>query len=132
MRRSQGSASGSDAAPAVADQPRSARRAILDDVRSRLHDIAAELEDEAPGRDGAEPIVHRLRKLQLDLEVMTRSTEDDREQLAHAFRTPLSAIAGWIAVLREQADNPATVRQAADVLERSVTTLARIVDKSTR
>ena len=123
-------ASGSDAAPVAADGPRSARRAILDDVRTRLHDLAAELDGTV--HDGGEPIVPRLRKLQVDLEVLTRSTENDKEHLAHALRTPLNAIAGWIAVLREHADNPATVRQAADVLARSVSTLARIVDASTR
>ena len=125
-------ASGSDAAPVAADGPRSARRVILDDVRTRLLHLAAELDGTLPGHDGGQPIVPRLRKLQVDLEVLTRSTEDDREHLAHALRTPLNAIAGWIAVLREHADNPATVRQAADVLARSVSTLARIVDASTR
>jgi signal transduction histidine kinase len=116
----------------AAGGPRSARRAILDDIRSGLHHLAAEFEGRAPNRHDADPIVHRLRALQADLDLLIRSAEDDRELLAHALRTPLNAIAGWIGVLREHAENPATVHQAADVLDRSVSALTRIVDASTR
>lgn len=121
-----------DPARRAAGGPSSARRAILDDVRSGLHHLAAEFEDRAPGGHEADPIAHRLRALQADLDILIRSAEDDRELLAHALRNPLNAIAGWIGVLREHAENPATVHQAADVLDRSVTALTRIVDASTR
>ena len=123
---------GAEPARIVAGGACSARRAILDDVRSRLHDIAAELEGTVPQRGEAEPIVRRLRALQADLDLLKRATEDDRELLAHALRNPLNAIAGWIGVLREHAENPATIHQAADVLDRSVSALTRIVDASTR
>jgi signal transduction histidine kinase len=116
----------------VAGGSRSARQAILDDIRSRLHHITAELEGTVPGRGESEPIVCRLRALQADLDLLKRSVEDDRELMSHALRTPLNAIAGWIGVLREHAGNPATVHQAADVLDRSVSALTRIVDASTR
>ena len=94
--------------------------------------MAAELEGTVPARDEGEPLVHRLRALQADLDLLIRSAEDDRELLAHALRSPLNAIAGWIGVLREHAGNPATVHQAAEVLDRSVSVLTRIVDASTR
>ena len=124
--------SGTEPTPVSAGGPHSARRAILDDVRSELQRMAAELEGTVPGRDEGEPIVHRLRALQVDLDLLIRSAEDDRELLAHALRSPLNAIAGWIGVLREHAGNPATVHQAAEVLDRSVSVLTRIVDASTR
>ena len=120
-------------APSVLPEvPRSARQAILDDVRSRLRSLAAELEDTGPGEGDPESIARRLRSLAAALEVLSRSAEDEREHLAHALRNPLNAMAGWIGVLRLHADNPTTVHQAASVLDRSVTTLARIVDASTR
>lgn len=124
--------SGTEATRVSAGGPHSARRAILDDIRSELHRMAAELEGTAPGPGDGEPIVHRLRALQADLDLLIRSAEDDRELLAHALRSPLNAIAGWIGVLREHAGNPATVHQAAEVLDRSVSALTRIVDASTR
>lgn len=85
-----------------------------------------------PGQGDPESIVRRLRSLEAALEVLSRSAEDERQQLAHALRNPLNAVAGWIGVLRQHADDPTTVHQAASVLDRSVTTLARIVDTSTR
>ena len=118
--------------PSAADGPRSARQAILDDVRSGLQHLAAEFEDRASDGHETDPIAHRLRALQAHLDILIRSAEDDRELLAHALRTPLNAIAGWIGVLREHAENPATVHQAADVLDRSVSALTRIVDAATR
>lgn len=125
-------ASRSDAAPVI-DAPRSARQAILDDVRSRLHYLAAELEGSvSTGPGDTDSIVHRLRSLEAALDVLNRSAKDEREHLSHALRTPLNALAGWIGVLREHAGNPATVHQAADVLDRSVSALTRIVDNSTR
>ena len=118
--------------PPEISSPRPAREAILDRMRTRLQDIAAELEEILRGADAADPIIRALRALQADLDILSRSAEDDRERLAHALRNPLNAIGGWIAVLREHAGNPATVEQAADVLDRSVSTLSRIVDDSTR
>lgn len=132
MGRPQVITSRSEPSRAVAPARRSSRQAILDDVRSRLHYLAAELEGTIPGHRDAESVVHRLRALEAALDVLNRSAEDEREHLAHALRTPLNALAGWIGVLREHAANPATVHQAADVLDRSVSTLARIVDASTR
>jgi signal transduction histidine kinase len=132
MGRPPATQSRSEAPHVLAEGPRSARQAILDDVRARLNYLAAELEDPGPGEGDPESIVRRLRSLATALEVLNRSAEDEREHLAHALRTPLNAIAGWIGVLRQHADDPSTVHQAAAVLDRSVSTLARIVDASTR
>ena len=132
MGRLPATQSRSEAPSVLAEVPRSARQAILDDVRSRLRDLTGELEDMGPGQGDPESIVRRLRSLEAALEVLSRSAEDERQQLAHALRNPLNAVAGWIGVLRQHADDPTTVHQAAAVLDRSVTTLARIVDASTR
>ena len=132
MGRLPSTPSRSEAPSVLAEAPRSARQAILDDVRSRLRHLAAELEDTGPGEGDPESIARRLRSLEAALEVLSRSAEDEREHLAHALRNPLNAMAGWIGVLREHAENPTTVHQAASVLDRSVSTLARIVDASTR
>lgn len=131
MRRLPATKSRSEGPPVIADVPRSARQAILDDVRSRLHYLTTELEEMGPGQGDPGSIVRRLRSLEAALDVLSRSAEDERQHLAHALRTPLNAIAGWIGVLREHAGNPTTVHQAASVLDRSVSSLARIVDAST-
>jgi signal transduction histidine kinase len=66
--------------------------------------------------------------LHASLEQERRAEHELRHQMSHDLRTPLNAIAGWTHILRLEATTSGTVLRAADVLERNVRALTRLID----
>jgi signal transduction histidine kinase/FixJ family two-component response regulator len=48
--------------------------------------------------------------------------------LGHELRTPLNAITGWLELLRLEAENPKTVHEGVEVIERNVRVQAQLID----
>jgi len=93
----------------------------------------------APIRDASEDmmgvvLVFRDVSQRTALERMTVEAEASRAKdqflamLSHELRAPLSAIAGWLAVLRRSPDDAEIRRRALEVLDRNVTAQAQLVN----
>jgi CheY-like chemotaxis protein len=51
------------------------------------------------------------------------------ERMAHDLRAPLTAILGWAELARERKDDPSTVAQAFDIIERNARAQAQLMDE---
>lgn len=99
-----------------------------EDVRSRLDalEVAVGLLGEAS------TLLAQVRDLREAVEALSQAEEAERHRLAHDLRAPLNAIAGWTQVLRLEKDADDNVRHAADVFDRNVRAMARLLDAFTR
>lgn len=85
---------------------------------------------------GGEPLalaglLDRLRELERAAESLRRATEGEFKHFVHEIRTPLNAIAGWGQIMRDDPITPATVSQAAEVVERNVATIVKTLEAYT-
>lgn len=76
-------------------------------------------------------LASRVTALQASLEEEHRANEEQRHRMSHDLRTPLNAIAGWTHILRLDATTSETVLRAANVFDRNVRALARLIDMYT-
>jgi PAS domain S-box-containing protein len=61
-------------------------------------------------------------------EKQTRMKDEFVATLSHELRTPLSAILGWVQILRKHEDEPETISQGLEVIERNAQVQAQMVD----
>ncbi|MGH7415781.1 MAG: histidine kinase dimerization/phospho-acceptor domain-containing protein [Candidatus Rokuibacteriota bacterium] len=73
----------------------------------------------------------RVAALRASLEEEREAGREERHRLSHDLRVPLNAIAGWTHILRLDAATAATVDRAADVLDRNVRALTRLIEAYT-
>ena len=83
-----------------------------------------------PGEMRAD-LASRVTALQASLETAHRTDREQRHQMSHDLRTPLNAIAGWAHILRLDATTSGTVLRAAEVFDRNVRILTRLIDTYT-
>lgn len=76
-------------------------------------------------------LTSRVTALQASLETEHRADREQRHQMSHDLRTPLNAIAGWTHILRLDAPTSGTVLRAAEVFDRNVRILTRLIDTYT-
>jgi signal transduction histidine kinase len=62
------------------------------------------------------------------VEALQQAQRDERQRRGHEMRTALNAIAGWAHILRLETNATATVTRAADVLDRNVRALTKLID----
>jgi signal transduction histidine kinase/ActR/RegA family two-component response regulator len=84
------------------------RRALLERERERL--LASEQEARA------------------DAEQAARFKDELLASISHELRTPLHAISGWIALLRENLEDPELLAHGLEVIERNVDAQSRLTD----
>lgn len=75
-------------------------------------------------------LASRVTAVQASLETEHCADREQRHQMSHDLRTPLNAIAGWTHILRLDATS-GTVLRAAEVFERNVRILTRLIDTYT-
>src|SRR5689334_7489420 len=51
------------------------------------------------------------------------------ERMAHDLRAPLTAILGWAELARERREDPSTVSQAFDIIERNARAQAQLMEE---
>ena len=68
------------------------------------------------------------RAARIEGERANRLKDEFLATLGHELRTPLNAITGWVELLRLESDNPATIREGVEVIERSVRSQAQLID----
>lgn len=73
-------------------------------------------------------LTDRLTALRTCLEAERVADREELHQLGHDLRAPLNAIAGWAHILRLEATTAGTVLRAADVFDRNVRALTRVID----
>jgi signal transduction histidine kinase len=103
-------------------------------LQAALGALRAEVEcalDTEPGSAALPALRDRLRALETAAGALHRTAEDDFKHFGHELRTPLNAMAGWGQLLRADSTTPATVSQAADVVDRSVAALTRTIEAYT-
>jgi len=76
-------------------------------------------------------LADRLSALRSSLEAERLAGREELHQLSHDLRAPLNAIAGWAHILRLEARTEGTVLRAADVFDRNVRALTRVIERYT-
>jgi CheY-like chemotaxis protein/nitrogen-specific signal transduction histidine kinase len=71
--------------------------------------------------------VHRLERRVADAEAACRQRDELLSIASHALRTPLTAILGWVNLLRAGELDPATSARAIDVIERNARRQADLI-----
>jgi K+-sensing histidine kinase KdpD len=106
------------------DRPETVRERFdaLEGAIGRLGDLS----DEARA-----DLTDRLTALRAGLEADRLAGREELHQLGHDLRAPLNAIAGWAHILRLEATTEGTVLRAADVFDRNVRALTRVIDRYT-
>jgi signal transduction histidine kinase len=64
------------------------------------------------------------------VEALQQAHSDDRQRRGHEMRTALNAIDGWAHILRLETNATATVTRAADVLDRNVRVLTKLIEST--
>ncbi|MEX2224035.1 MAG: histidine kinase dimerization/phospho-acceptor domain-containing protein [Candidatus Rokuibacteriota bacterium] len=95
------------------------RLADLEATSGRLGGLSAEARAD---------LAASLTALRASLEEEREADREERHRLSHDLRVPLNAIAGWTHILRLDAATEATVARAADVLDRNVRALTRLIE----
>ena len=90
-------------------------KAALDDIEVRCPPVAAGPEVRADVLVGLPDALREAQRV-------------ERRRLGHDTRVALGAIAGWTHILRLEKSASETVTRAADVLDRNVRALARVID----
>jgi signal transduction histidine kinase len=101
-------------------------------TRERFEDLEAVV-GRLPGVSDATraDLAGRVAALRGSVEQEREVSRADMSQLGHDLRAPLNAIAGWAHILRLGATTPATVQRAADVFDRNVQALTRLIETYT-
>jgi signal transduction histidine kinase len=99
------------------------------EVMARLHQLEDGLSRLREGPDRA-ALLDALAALRDSLGQRREAEQERRHRIAHDLRVPLNAIAGWTHILKMDAGNPSTVARAADVLQRNVQALTRLIEAS--
>src|SRR5262249_30803846 len=73
-------------------------------------------------------LVQREQAARLEAETANRTKDDFLGTLSHELRPPLTAIVGWVSMLRQRKLDPARQEHALRVIERSARTEARLVE----
>ena len=100
------------------------------EIRSRFDRLEQVVERLPDGPDRA-PLAEGVRALREAVDQLEGVERDDRHHFSHGLRVPLNAIAGWTHILRLDATSPATVHRAADVFDRNVRALTRLIETYT-
>ncbi len=58
----------------------------------------------------------------------SRMKDEFLATLSHELRSPLNAIFGWSQILRESSDDPATITEGLDVVDRNVRSLTQLIE----
>jgi signal transduction histidine kinase len=96
-----------------------------EEVRARLDALEAGI-DRLLGDSSS--LAAQVRELRAAFQALSHAEEAERHRLAHDLRAPLNAIAGWTQVLRLEKDADKNVLHAADVFERNVRAMAKLLD----
>jgi len=62
------------------------------------------------------------------VDALQRSQREERRRLGHDMRVALGAIAGWVHILKLEKNASENVLRAADVLDRNVRTLTKVIE----
>ena len=62
------------------------------------------------------------------VDALQRAHREERRRLGHDMRVALGAIAGWVHILKLEKNASDNVLRAADVLDRNVRTLTKVIE----
>jgi signal transduction histidine kinase len=75
-----------------------------------------------------EQLLASERAARIEGERANRLKDEFLATLGHELRTPLNAMTGWLELLRLEADNPQTILEGVEVIERNVRVQAQLID----
>ena len=64
------------------------------------------------------------------VDALQRAQREERRRLGHDMRVALGAIAGWVHILKLEKNASENVLRAADVLDRNVRTLTKVIESA--
>ena len=64
------------------------------------------------------------------VEALQQAQRDERHRRNHEMRSALNAIAGWVHILRLEPNATPAVARAADVFDRNVRVLTKLIDSN--
>jgi signal transduction histidine kinase len=76
-------------------------------------------------------LADHLRAVRAALDHLDETEQSERHQLGHDLRSPLNAIAGWSHILRTDGSASPTARRAADVFDRNVRAMTKVIEAYT-
>ncbi|MFO7561055.1 MAG: hybrid sensor histidine kinase/response regulator [Enhygromyxa sp.] len=119
-----------DGEPLVVLQLRSANEAVgrflaLNEQISRLW---AEVRRRELLEREREQLLIREREARAAAEEATRFKDELLASISHELRTPLHAISGWVALLRENPEDPELLAHTLEIIERNVNAQSRLTD----
>jgi len=97
-------------------------------VRGRLDDLAAAIGRLRVSDEARADLADRLAAVRATLEQERLAGLEELHRLGHDLRAPLNAIAGWTHILRLDSTTAGTVQRAAEVFDRSVRALTRLIE----
>jgi len=90
--------------------------------------IARDISEQKQAQEQLSALLASERGARHEAEVANRSKDEFLAVLSHEMRTPLTAMLGWLTILRSQKLDPETARRAIETVERNAKAQAQLIE----